>query len=40
MDGNEHISLEVIDKLYNYLKGDITDIVQFISDNQTEHKPE
>ncbi len=26
--------------LYNYLKCDITDIVQFIPDNQADHKPE
>ena len=40
MNGNEYISLEVIDKLCNYLKCDITDIVQFIPDNQADHKPE
>ena len=33
MNGNEYISLEVIDKLCNYLKCNITDIIQFIPDN-------
>lgn len=40
MNSNEYISLEVIDKLCNYLKCDITDIVQFIPDSQADHKPE
>lgn len=40
MNGNEYISLEVIDKLCNYLNCDIIDIVQFIPDNQADHKPE
>lgn len=40
MNGNEYISLEVIDKLCNYLKCDITDIIQFIPDNQADHKSE
>lgn len=35
MNGNEYISLEVIDKLCNYLKCDITDIVQFIPDSES-----
>ncbi len=35
MNGNEYISLEVIDKLCNYLKCDITDIVEFIPDQES-----
>ncbi len=34
MNGNEYISLEVIDKLCNYFKCDITDIVEFIPDSE------
>lgn len=36
MNGNEYISLEVIDKLCNYLKCDVTDIIQFIPDSENE----
>lgn len=32
MNSNGYISLEVIDKLCNYFKCDITDIIEFIPD--------
>lgn len=35
MNSNSYISLEVIDKLCNYLKCDITDIVEFIPDSES-----
>ncbi len=34
MNSNKYISLEVIDKLCNYFKCDITDIVEFIPDSE------
>lgn len=34
MNSNGYISLEVIDRLCNYLECDITDIVQFIPDEK------
>ncbi len=34
MNSNAYISLEVIDKLCNYFKCDITDIVEFIPDSE------
>lgn len=33
MNGNNYISLEVIDKLCNYFNVGITDIVEYIPDN-------
>ncbi len=35
MNSNKYISLEVIDKLCNYFKCDITDIVEFIPDQES-----
>ncbi len=35
MNGNKYISLEVIDKLCNYFKCDIIDIVEFIPDQES-----
>lgn len=34
MNGNNYISLEVIDKLCNYFNVDITDIVEYIPDEK------
>ncbi len=35
MNSNKYISLEVIDKLCNYFKCNITDIVEFIPDSES-----
>lgn len=32
MNGNDYISLEVIDKLCNYFNVDITDIIEYVPD--------
>lgn len=34
MNSNAYISLEVVDKLCNYLHVDITDIIEFIPDDK------
>ncbi len=35
MNSNKYISLEIIDKLCNYFKCDITDIVEFVPDSES-----